>query len=103
MTHKNDIQLLRGLSDILEKQLELARHHDMAGVNRLLSQSEQLVVKIAAADLLAGPEYAEWHNRLTDLYEELQLVLSSRKDAVAAQIKLINRGVKLLSAYKGNI
>jgi hypothetical protein len=99
----DEIHLVQGLSDILEKQLELARYHDMAGVDKLLGQSKQLVVKIVAADLLARPEYAEWHNRLTDLYEELQLVLSSRKDAVAGQIKLINKGKKTLVMYKGGI
>ena len=41
--------------------------------------------------------------RLAELYRELQLMLSTQKDAVAGQIRLINKGRKTLTMYRGSV
>ena len=95
------MQLLKELARILERQIEFVRHDDVAGLEELVNHSGQLARKMAAAGLLDRPEYDGWRDRLAGLYEELQLMLSTRKDAVAGQLKAINKGRKTLAMYRG--
>jgi hypothetical protein len=101
MKQNDEIGLLKELAGILERQIELVCHYDVAGLEELVEHSGQLGRKIAAAGLLDRPEYEEWRDRLAGLYEELQLMLSTRKDAVAGQLKAINKGRKTLAMYRG--
>jgi hypothetical protein len=103
MKQEDEIRLLEELAGILEKQIELVRHDDLAGINELAGFGEQLAVKIAAAGLLDRPQYDGWRERLAGLYQNLQLMLSTQKDAVAGQLRLINRGQKTLAKYRDSI
>ncbi len=102
MNQDDEIRLLKALADIVERQIELVRHDGAAGIEELVGQSGLLVSKIAAAGLLDRPQYDGWRDKLAGLYEELQLMLSTQKDAIAGQIKLINRGRKTLAMYRGS-
>ena len=102
MGQDDEVRLMQELAGILVKQIELVRRDDIAGVDELVGQGEQLAMKITAAGLLDRPQYDGWRERLAGLYEELQLMLSTRKDAVAGQIKLINKGRKTLAMYRGS-
>lgn len=103
MKQNDEIQLLKELANILERQIELVRHDGVAGLEELIGCSGQLAMKIATAGLLDRPQYDGWRERLAGLYGELQLMLSTRKDAVAGQIKLINKGRKTLAMYRGSV
>jgi hypothetical protein len=98
----DEIGLLEYLANTLERQIELTRHGDFEESEKLVGYSEQLAVKITAAGLLERPEYDGWRKRLTVLYKNLELVLSTQKDAVAGQLKSIHMGKKTLAAYRGN-
>jgi len=100
MKQNDEIELLKELANILERQIELVRHDDVAGLEKLIGHSGQLAGKIAAAGLLDRPQYDGWRDRLAGLYGELQLMLSTRKDAVAGQLKAINKGRKTLAMYR---
>ena len=102
MKNDQEIQLLEELANILDKQIELARHDEIEELEKLVSYSEQLAIKITAARLLEKPEYDGWRKRLTGLYKNMELVLSAQKNAVAGQIKSIHLGKKTLAAYRGN-
>lgn len=101
MKQDDEIRLLKELADILERQIELVRRDNIADMDEMVGQSGQLAVRITAAGLLDRPQYDGWRDRLAGLYGELQLMLSTQKDAVAGQIKLINRGKKTLTMYRG--
>ena len=101
MKQNDGIQLLKELTNILERQIDLVRRDDVAGLEELVGNSGQLAEKIAATGLLDRPQYDGWRDRLAGLYRDLQLMLSTKKDAVAGQIKLINRGRKTLTMYRG--
>jgi hypothetical protein len=103
MKQDDEIQLLKDLTGILERQIELVRHDDIAGVDGLIGCGEQLALKITAAGLLDRPQYEEWRDRLTGLYRELQLMLSTQKEAVAGQLRSINKGQKTLAVYRDGI
>ncbi len=63
----------------------------------------QLARKIAAAGLLDRPAYDGWRERLAGLYRKLQLMLSTQKDAVAGQLKAVNKGRKTLAMYRSSV
>ncbi|MGD0078056.1 MAG: hypothetical protein ABSB91_05435 [Sedimentisphaerales bacterium] len=103
MNETEDIQLLAELENNLKKQLELARRGSLASVEKLAGQCQALVEKIKAAGLVEKPEYQSQRQRIEKLYQDLQLMLSSQKDAVAEQLKSIHRGRKTLATYRSNI
>jgi hypothetical protein len=103
MKQDDEIRLLQELAGILERQIELVRQDDIAGVDELAGLGDQLAVKISAAGLLEKPQYNDWRERLTGLYRELQLMLSTQKDAVAGQLRLINKGRKTLAMYRDGV
>ena len=103
MKQNDGIRLLNELAGVLEKQIEFVRHDDIAGVDELVGRGEQLAMKITAAGLLDMPQYDGWRDRLAGLYKDLQLMLSTQKDAVSGQLRSINKGKKTLAMYRGGI
>jgi hypothetical protein len=103
MKKEDEIQLLNELVNVLERQLEFARHGEAGETENLIGCGEQLAFKITAAGLLERPEYDHWRNRLTELYKNLELVFSAQKQAVAEQMKSIQMSKKTLAAYSGSV
>jgi hypothetical protein len=103
MNETNDAQFLTELENNLKKQLEFARRGSLESVEKLAGQCRTLVEKISSAGLIEKPEYKSQRQRIEKLYQELLLLLSSQKDAVAEQLKSIHKGRKTLSAYRGSI
>lgn len=103
MKKDDEIRSLEELAGILERQIEQVRCDDIAGLEKLVGHGGQLARKIAVAGLLDRPQYDGWRERLAELYRELQLMLSTQKDAVAGQIRLINKGRKTLTMYRGSV
>ncbi len=103
MSSDEDIRLLGELRNLLEKQIELARRGSLTGLERLADQCEPLVAKIMAAGLPEKAEHKEQRERLAKLYRDLQLTLSTQKDAAAEQLKSIHKGKKTLAIYRGNV
>jgi hypothetical protein len=103
MKKNDEVQLLEELANLLERQVELARHGDFAELERLAGQCEPLVARITAAGLLGRPEYVGLRERLGRLYRKLQLVLSAQKDATGEQLKLTHRHQRTLAVYRGNL
>jgi hypothetical protein len=103
MKQDDEIQLLEALAGILEKQIEFTRQGDLEESEKLIGYSEQVALKITAAGLLERPGYGDWRERLTELYRNLELMLSTQKDAVAGQLRVINKGRKTLAMYRDSI
>jgi hypothetical protein len=103
MSPDEDIRLLGELERLLEKQIELGRRGGLAGLEQLAGLCEPLVAKITAAGLLEKSEHKDQRERLAKLYRDLQLLLSTQKDAAAEQLKSIRKGKKTLAIYRGNV
>ncbi len=103
MEKNKEQQLLNELSTLLEKQIDLIRHDNITGLEELADLTEQLTLKIKEAGLLDKSEYEQQKNYLSKLYQELNLLLSTQKEATAMHLKLINKGIKTLTMYKGGI
>jgi hypothetical protein len=103
MNEDDSPQLMKELVDLLERQVGLARRGNFAELHRLAGQCEPLVAKITAAGLLEKPEHKNQRERLAKLYQDLQLMLSTQKDAAAEQLKSVRKGKKTLAIYRGSI
>lgn len=103
MNETDNTQLLTGLENNLKKQLDFARRGNMASVEEGAGQCQTLVEKIRSAGIIEKPEYKSQRQRIEKLYDDLMLLLSSQKTAVAEQLKSISRGRKTLAAYRGSI
>ena len=103
MNSTNDTKLLVDIENNLKKQLKFARRGDLASVEKLASQCQAPVEQIKAAGIIEKPEFKSQLQCIEKLYQELLLLLSSQKDAVAEQLKSIHKGKQTLSAYRGNI
>jgi hypothetical protein len=103
MKNGDEVRLLEALANILEKQIELARHGDFAGLERLAGQCEPLVARISAAGLLENPAYKENRERLAKLYRDIQMAISMQKDAAGEQLKSMRKHKKTLATYRSNI
>ncbi len=103
MNETDNTQLLTELETNLNKQLEFVRRGNLESVEKLADNCRLLVEKISSAGLMEKPQYQSQRQHIEKLYQNLLLLLSSQKDAVAEQLKSISRGRQTLSAYRGNI
>jgi hypothetical protein len=103
MSADDDTQLIGELANLLERQVELARHGDFAGLERLAGQCEPLVARITAAGLLEKPAYRAERERLTKFYRDIQMAISMQKDVTGEQLKSMRKHKKTLATYRGSI
>ena len=103
MKKDDEVRLLEELANILGKQVELARHGDFTGLERLAGQCEPLVARITAAGLLENPAYKAERERLAKFYRDIQMAISMQKDVTGEQLKLMRKHKKTLAVYRGNI
>jgi hypothetical protein len=103
MKKEDEIRLLEDLAAVLEKQIELTCHGYLEESENMIGQSEHIAVQITAAGLLDKPQYHGWRRRLTELYKDMELVLSTQKQAVTEQLSSIDKGKKTLAVYRGSI
>jgi len=103
MKKDDEVRLLEELANILEKQIELARHGDFAGLERLAGRCEPLVARITAAGLLENPAYKAERERLAEFYRDIQMAISMQKDATGEQLKSMHKHKKTLATYRGSI
>jgi hypothetical protein len=103
MSADDDTQLMVELANLLERQIELARHGDFAGLERLAGQCEPLVARITAAGLLQNPAYKTERERLAKFYRDIQMAISMQKDVTGEQLKSMRKHKKTLATYRGSI
>ncbi len=100
MKKDDEARLLEELANSLGKQIELARHGDFAGLERLAGQCEPLVARISAAGLLENPAYKAERERLAEFYRDIQMAISMQKAETGEQLKSISKGRKTIAAYR---
>jgi len=102
MNANEQIQLLDCLQSLLEKQIKLARHGNIGDIE-ILSEQAELVEKIAGTQILESGELKNRKEQLKKLYSDLNLALFAQKDDVAEKLKQIQKGIKIVQAYRRNI
>ena len=103
MSVNKNINLLDELQGLLEKQIELARHDNISGLEAVNSQTECLVEKITQAGTLTCPEFQNRREQLQKLYKQLHLILTANKADTAEKLSRIRKGKKMLAAYSRSL
>lgn len=97
------LHLLDQLQGLLEKQIELTRQGSVIDIERLSSQANSLVEKIAQEGILEQVEFENRRERLQKLYKDLHLALTANKADTAEKLDRIRKGKKLLAVYSRSL
>jgi hypothetical protein len=103
MSNEEDIKLFNEIENLLKKEIELARRGSYAKVMELACECETLVARTAQAGLREKQENKTTIDHLAGLYNELQLLLSTQRTAVAEQLRTISKGKKTLAMYREGV
>lgn len=103
MISPEDKKLVNKLIALLQNQLELARHGHVALVEQVTEQLDPITQQIGNIGLLDLPEFNQCRQQIGRLYDDLRLILSTRRDEIANQMKHVRTGKKTLNTYKANI
>ena len=94
--------LVDDLQGLLEKQIEMARRGNLRRVEALAEQADSVISKIAQVKTPEQPDLIRQRQRLTELYKQLELMLSANKDNIARQLRQTKGIRKTLQAYRNN-
>ncbi len=96
---KKDIEQLKSL---LAEQIKLARRGSVADLEPLAQQADDLIHRIARAGTFEQEWAEKLRNELRYLYEELNIILKDRLDAVGADLVETRKAKKTLKVYRQN-
>jgi len=99
MNSNKQVDLLDNLQNLLQKQIEMVRSSDLRAVETIAQQAESIVDEMIKTEELRLPEFSERRKQITELYEQLELMLSAAKDSTGKQLRQINDGLRTLHAY----
>ena len=96
-------KLLNDLGVLLERQISFARHGNLSGIELLSIQTESLIEEINRLKILELDEFKEERKGLSELYQELCLILTLDKDETFRELKNVRKSRKTVQAYHDNI
>lgn len=90
MSHAEQLQTL------LERQISLIRAGDIGSADALTGQAQAFL-----EDLRLHPELPPADaKRISDLYQELTLILATQRDATSAELRRLSAGKRATAAYR---
>jgi len=95
--------LIEDLCHLLEKQTAMAIQGDLAEVEALMSDAENLMQKIAQLKVAGSASLTEKKNKLQDMYKKLSLIITSSKDETFAELVKVRKNKTMVKAYRSNI
>ena len=90
---------LQELERLLRRQVELARQGSLEELSASSGRLEELLARLPAGAVAASASSCRTVRRL---YEELCLILATRKAEVGRRLKEMGAGKACLRAYRGN-
>ncbi len=95
--------LIEDLCQLLEKQTAMAIQGDLAGVEALMPNAENLMQKIAQLRVTDSASLTERKNKLQNMYKKLSLIITSSKDETFAELAKVRKNKKIMHAYYPDI
>ena len=95
--------LIEDICCLLAKQTAMAIQGDLAGVEALMSDSENLMRQIAELKVTDSASLNVKKNKLQNMYKKLSLIIAGSKNETFAELTKVRKSKKVLKAYKGNI
>jgi len=96
-------QLLDNLQDLLQRQVDLLLHGDVAAAERLAKETDTLVLRMTSTSVTEAPAFHEMRPRLERLYERLRLALATARRDARGQIELARKGRRAIRTYHRNL
>ena len=105
MTEERQINILRGLQRLLEKQIELTRTGGSSSVRleQLNRQAGVLVESIARLKMLQQDRFSEHKEKLQKTYDELCMAIKAEQKQITENLGKVRKGKKAISVYQKNI
>ena len=99
MNTNEQTQLLDDLKSLLERQVELARQGNIAGVEVLAGQAGLIVEDIRQTEIPPS-EIENRLGQLRKLYEDLSLAIMDQKTDVSEKLNRVRKGMKTIETYR---
>jgi len=92
--------LIEDLCRLLAKQTAMAIQGDLAGVEALMSDAENLMQQIAQLKVTDSASLREKKNKLQNMYKKLSLIIAGSKNETFAELIKARKSKSVLSVYK---
>ena len=102
MISDGQIELVDRLQNLLEKQIEQARHGNIVGVEALSEQAGSVFVEVVRTGLLELAEFKNRREQLLKLHKSLCLTITAQKADIAQKLSKVRKRKKTLKTYRDN-
>lgn len=98
----SDRRMVERLESTLTEHLQKLRDYDIDGAMPLAEEASRLSQDIADAGLFDKVEFNDERRRIDDLYAEVGLVITGKRQEVSDKLDEIREGIDTLSATVDN-
>ena len=98
----SDRRMVERLESTLTEHLEKLREYDIDGAMPLAEEASRLSQDIAGAGLFNRAEFNDERRRIDDLYAEIGLVITGKRQEVSDKLDEVREGIETLSATAEN-
>lgn len=94
----SDRRMVERLESTLAEHLEKLREYDIDGAMPLAEEASRLAQDVAGAGLFGRAEFNDERRRIDDLYAEIGLVITGKRQEVSDKLEEVREGIETLSA-----
>ncbi len=102
LDENSDRRMVERLENTLTEHLEKLRDYDIDGAMPLAEEANGLAMDIGSAGLFDRAEFDDERKRIDELYAEIGLVITGKRQEVSDKLEEIREGIETLSASADN-
>jgi len=102
LDENSDRRMVEQLESTLTEHLQKLRDYDIDGAMPLAEEASRLSQDIAGAGLFDKAEFNDERRRIDDLYAEIGLAITGKRQEVSDKLVEIREGIETLSATVDN-
>ncbi len=102
LDENSDRRMVERLESTLVEHLEKLREYDIDGAMPLAEEASSLSQDIAGARLFDKAEFNDERRRIDDLYAEIGLVITGKRQEVSDKLEEVREGIETLSTTAEN-
>ncbi len=102
LDENSDRLMVEQLENTLAEHLEKLRDYDIDSAMPLAEEASRLSLEIGAAGLFDRAEFDDERKRVDELYAEIGLVITGKRQEVSDKLEEIREGIETLSASADN-
>ncbi len=102
LAENSDRRIVEQLESTLAEHLEKLRDYDIEGAMPLAEEASRLSLEIGSAGILGRAEFDDERKRIDELYGEIGLVITGKRQEVSDKLDEIREGIETLSESADN-